>query len=206
LPNVHHRQPAGRLYTQAPADPTAALHEGALPMRRTMKMPALAAATLIALAGAGTAQAESSASSAVSNSLSTSVGSISTSFTASSDASSPGRQVKAGAYRVMEIAEAPGRAGYARLTLRAEAGAADASGESGAALDETAAQVQFLFLPQATVAGASLAVGQVIQARARPYGLELAKVAAAGEQAAEAFFLVVADDVYRGLQTRVVKL
>lgn len=171
-------------------------------MRRTMKMPALAAATLIALAGAGAAQAESSASSAVSNSLSTSVGSVSTSFNASSDASSPGRPLKAGAYRVMEIADAPGREGYARLTLRAEAGA---PAESGPALDETAAQVHFLFLPQATVTGASLAVGQVIQARARPYGLELAKVAA-GDQAAEAFFLVVADDVHRELQTRVVKL
>ena len=174
-------------------------------MRRTMKMPALAAATLIALTVAGVSYAESSASSAVSNSLSTSVGSVSTSFNASSDASSPGRALKAGAYRVMDIADAPGREGYARLTLRAEVGAPGAPDSSGSALDETAAQVQFLFLPRATVAAASLAVGQVIQARARPYGLELAKLAA-GDQAAEAFFLVVADDVHRELQTRVVKL
>ncbi len=179
-------------------------------MRHTMKMSTLAAATLIALAGAGTANAESFASSAISNSFSTSVGSVSTSFNASSDASSPGRPLKVGVYRVMEIAEAPGREGYARLTLRAEAGA-----------ESSSAQDQFLFLPQATVAGASLAVGQVIKARARPYGLELAKVAVgkqdgkqdgkqageqATEQAAQAFFLVVADDVHRELQTRVVKL
>jgi len=179
-------------------------------MRRTMKMPALAAATLIALVVAGAAHAESSASSAISNSLSASVGSVSNSFNASSDASSPGRPLKAGAYRVMDIADAPGREGYARLTLRAESGAPDAPDASGSALDETVAQeVQFLFLPQATVASASLAVGQVILARARPYGFELAKAVAAGragDQAAEAFFLVVADDVYLGLQTRVVKL
>jgi hypothetical protein len=160
-------------------------------MRRTTKLPALAAATLIALAGA--AQAESSASSAISNSVSASVGSISTSFNASSDASSPGRPLKAGAYRVMEVAAAPGREGYARLTLRAEAAA------SAATPDE------ILYLPLATVANAGLSAGQVIEARARPYGLELAR-AAEGGRAAETFFLVVADDVYRELQTRAVKL
>jgi hypothetical protein len=189
-------------------------------MRRTMKMPALATATLIALSVAGAAHAESSASSAISNSLSASVGSVSNSFNASSDASSPGRPLKAGAYRVIDIADAPGREGYARLTLRAEAGAPDASGASSPAPEEAAAQAQVLFLPRATVASASLAVGQLILARARPYGLELAKVTAreasdasgaseaggAGDRAAEAFFLVVADDVYLGLQTRVVKL
>ena len=164
-------------------------------MRRSKSISALApalAAVLITLAS-GAAHAESSASSAVSNSLSTSVGSVSTSFNASSDASSPGRPLKAGAYRVMQVAAAPGREGYARLTLRAEVAGAD---------DADVAQDQFLFLPAETVARAALVQGQVIHARARSYGLELAK-AAGGEQA---FFLVVADDVFRELQTRVVTL
>lgn len=166
-------------------------------MRRTTKLTALAAATLITLAAV--AQAESFASSAISNSVSASVGSISTSFNASSDASSPGRPLNAGVYRVMEVAVAPGREGYARLTLRAEADPAAAAAGAPAASDE------FLYLPLATVANAGLSAGQVIQARARPYGLELARAAVPG-RAAETFFLVVADDVYRELQTRAVKL
>jgi hypothetical protein len=171
-------------------------------MRQTTKLPALTAAALFALAGVGAAQAESFASSAISNSVSASVGSISTSFNASSDASSPGRPLKTGAYRVIEIAAAPGREGYARLTLRAEV---DPVGASAASDNAATVPDPFLFLPLATVAGAALDVGQVIHVRARPYGLELSK-AAAGNQAATAFFLVVADDVHRELQTRVVKL
>jgi len=170
-------------------------------MRRTTKLPALAAATLIALAAV--AQAESFASSAISNSVSASVGSISTSFNASSDASSPGRPLQAGVYRVMEIAAAPGREGYARLTLRAEV---EVAGAAPAAPAEAVARAdEFLYLPLATVASAGLSAGQVIHARARPYGLELAR-AAEGGRVAETFFLVVADDVYRELQTRAVRL
>ena len=167
-------------------------------MRRSNKLPALVAATLLALAG-GAALADTSASSAIFNSFSTSLGSVSNSSNASSEASSPGKPLRAGAYRVMEIAAATGREGYARLTLRAEA-----AGGAAAASDASAAADEFLFLPLATVAQAALVQGQLIQARARPYGLELAK-AVAGERDA-AFFLIVADDVYRELQTRVVTL
>ncbi len=163
-----------------------------------------AAVLAVALAVPLPAVAASSASSAVSDSFSTSVGSISTSFNASSDASSPGRPLNAGAYRITEVAEAPGRAGYARLTLRAEPGQATGPATAERASKEDAV----LFLPLAAVANAALAVGQVIHARARPYGLELAKAlpSEAGEVGATAFFLVVADDVYRELQTRPVKL
>lgn len=172
-------------------------------MRRTPKLPALAAATLIALAAA--AQADSFASSAISNSFSASVGSISTSFNASSDASSPGRPLNAGVYRVMDVAVAPGREGYARLTLRAEADSSVVASAAPAAPAASEARDEFLYLPLATVTSAGLSAGQVIQARARPYGLELARAAVPG-RAAEAFFLVVADDVYRELQTRAVRL
>jgi hypothetical protein len=171
-------------------------------MRRTPARAA-AAATLVALGwgfSAGVALAASSASSAVSDSLSTSVGSISTSFNASSDASSPGRPLKTGAYRITDIQLAAGRAGYARLTLQEQA----AGGSE--APDAPAAAEQHLFLPLATVAAAALQAGQVIQARARPYGLELAKVAADAAAPATPFFLIVSDERYRELQTRPVSL
>jgi len=167
-------------------------------MRRSTSLASLAtlaAACTVALMPTA-AQADTFASSAIFNSFSASVGSISTSFNASSDASSPGRPLRAGVYRVIEIGAAPGREGYARLTLRAE---------SEGAKQGPPQRDHQLFLPQATVAGASLAAGQLIHARARPYGLELAK-AADGERIATAFFLVVADDVYRELQTRAVTL
>jgi hypothetical protein len=168
-------------------------------MRHLPTLPALASAAVLAVAGMA-AHAESFASSAISNSVSASVGSVSTSFNASSDASSPGRPVAAGAWRVLEVAAAPGREGYARVALRAEAGGTTA--EAAAAAREA-----FLFLPQETVARAALSAGQVIHARERSYGLELAVGdTAARAERAEAFFLVVADDVYRELRTRPVKL
>jgi len=164
---------------------------------------AAAAALTLALAAPLPAFADSFASSAISNSFSASVGSISTSFNASSDASSPGRPVKQGEYRVQEIVVAAGREGYLRLTLRAEKPAAAGATETTevAAADDT----YQLYLPLATVARAAIATGQLISARARPYGLELAKVAADGGSR-EAFFLVVDDERYRELQTRPVTL
>lgn len=151
----------------------------------------LAAAAALASAPVG---ADTLASSAISNSFSASVGSVSTSFNASSDASSPGRPLNAGQYRVTEIVAAAGREGYARVTLRplAAAGAAEAEDYQ-------------LFLPQDTVARASLAAGQFVTARERSYGLELARAAAADE-VPQTFFLVVADERYRELQTRPVTL
>ena len=167
-------------------------------MRRT---PArvTAAAALAALGwalSAGHVLAASSASSAVSDSLSTSVGSISTSFNASSDASSPGRPLKTGAYRITDIQLAAGREGYARLTLQEQVAVGS---------DAPAAAEQHLFLPLATVTAAALQAGNVIHARARPYGLELAK---AGDEAAvpTPFFLIVSDERYRELLTRPVSL
>lgn len=157
---------------------------------------AAAVASLAALATltAAPAAADTLASSAISNSFSASVGSVSTSFNASSDASSPGRPVRTGQYQVTEIVAAVGREGYARLTLRALPRPGEAAGDDA-----------HLFLPEGTVAQAALATGHVITARERSYGLELARAAAAGE-APQVFFLVVADERYRELQTRAVTL
>ena len=158
----------------------------------------MALATLLVVLAGAPAVADTLASSAISNSFSASVGSVSTSFNASSDASSPGRPMRTGEYRIMQIAAAPGREGYARLTLRT-LGAAGELDEAAAADD------RHLYLPQETVARVGLAEGQRISARARPYGLELAK-AAKPEDVPQTFFLVVADERYRELQTRPVKL
>jgi hypothetical protein len=175
-------------------------------MHRLPKLRALvsvAALSGVALAGMS-AHAESFASSAISNSFSASVGSVSTSFNASSDASSPGRPVAAGAWRVVEVAAAADREGYARVALLAQAGSPSTA---TASTTTVAAREAVLFLPQETVARHALATGQVIHARERSYGLELAlgDTAEAAQRAA-AFFLVVADDVFRELQTRPVKL
>lgn len=152
---------------------------------------ALAASLTLAVAPAGV---DTLASSAISNSFSASVGSVSTSFNASSDASSPGRPLRTGQYRVVEIAAAAGREGYARVMLR-PVGDAAADG----------ADDHPLFLPLETVARSALATGHFVTARERSYGLELAKAAAAGETP-QTFFLVVADERYRELQTRPVTL
>lgn len=169
-----------------------------MPFASQKTAAALAAVALSATLASTVAVADTLASSAIFNSFSASVGSVSTSFNASSDASSPGRPLRTGEYRVIQIVAAPGREGYARLTLRPQAGAEGTA--EGAQADD-----HHLYLPLDTVARAALAEGHLISARARPYGLELAKAATAGE-APVAFFLVVADERYRELQTRPVTL
>lgn len=163
-----------------------------MPAPRTQVAPsALGLCTTVAaalLAGALPlpARADSSASSAVSNSVSASVGSLSTSVERSSDSSSKGKNVAAGDYRVIEVAAAPGREGQMRVRLQAVAGSG-AEGEF------------FLYLPPATLAQGGIATGQVVSARTRPYGVEFAQ----GEPR-QAFFLLMADDWFRELRTRVV--
>ncbi len=138
-------------------------------------------ATVPALAG-------SSASSASSEGGSASVGSLSTSIQKSSNSSSKGTDVAAGEYTVIEVAAAPDRPGTVRVTLQAVA-------------DSSADGEFFLYLPQAAADQGQLAAGQIVTASPRPYGLEFAK----GEPRL-AFFLVLGDDWYRELQTRVVTL
>ncbi|MDE2081541.1 MAG: hypothetical protein KGI90_09320 [Burkholderiales bacterium] len=134
------------------------------------------------------ARAASSASSAASDSASQSVGSLSTSLQTSSNASSGDDRKAAGDYRIVDVARAPAEPGALRLTLQA----VDRPGAEGALA---------LTLPQATAEHARLAAGQIVSARARPYGLEFAR----GDDG-QAFFLVLDDAAYRDLQTRVVKL
>lgn len=150
-------------------------------IRSVLACVALSAATL-------PAWADSSVSSAASSGSSASVGSLSTSVEASSKASSRGDKVAEGAYKVIEVADAPARPGTVRVTLQALAEPAD-----GATLA--------LYLPQQTAQTQQLVAGSVVHARARDYGFEFAR-----GTPRQAFFLAVHDDWLRELQTRPVKL
>jgi hypothetical protein len=150
-----------------------------LSLRRTFASFALMA--LIAPLAAPS-YAESLASSA-SSTASASVGSLSDSLRGSSDSSSPNR-VAAGDHRVIEVAAVADKPGTLRVTLEP----VNTSGN---------AQAFRLDLPQPLALGQGIAPGAIVAARERPYGVEFAK----GEPA-QAFFLVLADDWYRELQSR----
>lgn len=136
----------------------------------------------------GAAGSASSASSTGSSASSASIGSLSTSIENSSKSSSRGTEVAAGEYRVLEIAAAPGRPDDLRLRLEAVAGSG-ADGEF------------FLVVPRATLAPHGELAGQVVSARARPYGVEFAHGVPR-----RAFFLVLDDAWYRELRTTPVTL
>ena len=149
----------------------------------------LASITLLLTASALPAFAESSVSSAASDSASTSVGSSSTSIGKSSDSSSgKNDKVAAGDYQIVEVADAPARPGTVRLKLQGT-GTGTAEGEF------------FLYLPRQAFDESHLATGHVVTAKPRPYGMEFAR-----SQTREAFFLVLEDEWFRELNTRVVTL
>lgn len=135
---------------------------------------------------AGPALAASSASSASSDGSSASVGSLSTSIEKSSKSSSKDDKVADGDYRIIEMAAVDRLPGKVRLTLQA---VNKADGEF------------YLYVPQETVQQAGLAPGGVVSARQQAYGVQFAAGAPR-----EAFFLVLRDDWYQDLQTKVVTL
>lgn len=129
------------------------------------------------------ALAASSTSSAASDGASASVGSSSTSIEKSSASSSGDKKVADGDYRIIDVAAAPGRPGMARVKLQAVA-------------DTTPAGEFFLVLPQEALEQSRLAQGGTVTARQKPYGTEFAH-----GQTRQAFFLVLADDWLKELQT-----
>ena len=139
--------------------------------------------------------AASSAASMASQSVSTSIGSLSNSLRDSSNSSNKPGQVAEGDYRIVDVAEVAERPDTLRLTLHALAQPA------GAASADAAADDLYLFLPKQTVQQAALASGHVVAAHQRPYGVEFAQ-----GQPGQAFFLLLADDWYRELQTQPVTL
>jgi hypothetical protein len=148
----------------------------------------LAVLALLGTTMAAPVWADSFASSA-SSAGSASLGSISDSIGNSSRASSPDNRTADGDYRVIDVAEVDARPGLLQLTLRATQGEAH----------------EFtLKLPREALGNKGIAAGDLVHARNRPYGLEFARTNAA--RAREAFFLVLADDWHKELDSRPVAL
>lgn len=144
-----------------------------------------ALALLASLMPAG--YAASSAASSASDSVTTSVGSISGSFQRSSD-SSNNNKVADGEYKVIEMAAVPDEAGKVRMKLQAVA--------------PTTGDKEFvLLLPQEAVERGHVRVGGVVTARTRDYGYEFASL-----NDDKPFFLVLADEWFKELQSRPVAL
>ncbi|TFW20799.1 hypothetical protein E4L96_09865 [Massilia arenosa] len=141
---------------------------------------------LLAAACALPAHADSVASSA-SSAGSASSASVSDSIGGSSNSSSGDRRVAGGQYRVIDIAQAPGKAGKTRLTLRAVA--------------EGPVREFFLDLPERALTERAVAKGAVVQVNERAYGYEFAHA-----DTQRPFFLALHDDWYRELASRPVTI
>ncbi len=155
-----------------------------LPCTRLIAIATLSAASTLA---ATTVWADSLASSA-SSAGSASLGSISDSIGGSSNSSGGNQKVADGDYRVIEVAVLATQPGLVRLTLAALAPAGDGAREFT------------LTLPERAVAAQPVAVGDVVSARQRAYGVAFARATG------EAFFIALADDWRGELDARAVRL
>jgi hypothetical protein len=133
------------------------------------------------------AHADSFASSA-SSAGSASSGSISDSIGGSSNSSSgDNRRAETGPYRVIDVAQAPAKAGVTRITLRAVAG--------------DAATQFWVDVPDRALADRRVDKGEVVQVNERVYGYEFAY-----GDTKKPFFLALQDDWYRDLASRKVTI
>jgi hypothetical protein len=145
------------------------------------------ALALAAVAMSVPAHADSVASSA-SSAGSASSGSISDSIGGSSNSSNGDhKRVAAGPYRVIDIAQAPAKAGTTRVTLRAAAG--DAATEF------------WVDVPDRALADRRVGKGDIVQVSERVYGYEFAY-----GDTQQPFFLALQDDWYRELASRKVTI
>ena len=142
----------------------------------------VAGISILAAVVAMPVHADSFASSA-SSAGSASSGSVSDSISGSSKSSSgDDKKVAAGQYRVIDVAEAPGKPGAARLTLR---------GDHGSQF--------FLDLPKAALAERALPAGSLVQVSERAYGYEFAYA-----DTRQAFFLALHDAWQRELRSHAI--
>lgn len=144
---------------------------------RTLRLACCAAAIGFAMQAA---QAESFASSA-SSAASTSSGSISDSLAGSSNSSGGKKRVANGDYRIIQIAQLPEKAGFARITMQGD------GAENHLTLD----------LPAKVVEQQKLDAGGFVHVENRVYGFEFAR-----SDTRQAFFLALADDWYKDLAAR----
>ena len=137
----------------------------------------------VAVAGMAVhAHAESFASSA-SSAGSASSGSVSDSLSDSSNSSTKDEKKADGDYRITDVAEAPDRAGFRRVTMQAD----------------NSPQRIVLDLPKAVLDKQGLARGDLVRAQQRVYGFEFAR-----GDTREAFYLVLADNWHEELAPRLV--
>ena len=149
--------------------------------RRSARHLHLVLLALSCLSGAATAAG--SAASSASESIGFSIGSISGSLKKSSGSSARAADVDEGEYEVVDIVAIDGgEADGVRVTLRA---VDDREGNGALVLE----------LRRPAIAEGRLAVGHVVTARHRPYGVEFASAATG-----RAFFLALDDDWYRELR------
>lgn len=148
-------------------------------LTRGLCLAALAAACILPAHADSVASSASSAGSASSASISDSIG-------GSSNSSSGDRRVAAGQYRVIDIAQAPAKAGTTRMTLRAVA-------EAGREF--------YLDVPDRALAERRVNKGELVQVNERVYGYEFAYA-----DSQRPFFLALQDDWYRELGSRQVTI
>lgn len=120
-------------------------------------------------------------------SLSTSVGSSSTSFQKSSDSSFG--LVAQGPYEVTDMVAMDDKPGFYRVALKAQQAGADDL---------------WLILPREAAQKGQIKVGSIVLAQPREYGVAFAVHSDAGE--GQPFFLVLRDEWYRELDTRLVTM
>ena len=143
---------------------------------------ALAAAACVLPAHADSfASSASSAGSASSGSISDSIGG------SSNSSSGDNKRAETGPYRVMDVAQAPAKAGITRITLRAVAG--------------DAATQFWVDVPDRALADRRVARDDVVQVNERVYGYEFAY-----GDTKKPFFLALQDDWYRDLASRKVTI
>jgi len=141
-------------------------------LSRSLCLAAFAAACVLPAHADSVASSASSAGSASSASISDSIG-------GSSNSSSGDRRVAAGEYRVIDIAQAPAKAGTTRMTLRAVA-------EAGREF--------YLDVPDRALAERRVNKGELVRVNERVYGYEFAYA-----DSQRPFFLALQDDWYREL-------
>lgn len=155
------------------------------PMHSTTRFHAV---LVLALALGSPAFAASSAASSASESITTSFGSVSASLQRSSNSSSNDNKVADGNYKVVEMAAAPDEEGKVRMKLQA--------------MEPGAGEREFvLVLPQQAVERGHVRVGGVVTVHTHDYGYEFASL-----DDGKPFFLVLADEWFKELQSRPVAL
>jgi hypothetical protein len=153
-------------------------------LRRALFLTTLAAACAAPARADSLASSASSAGSASSNSISDSIG-------GSSNSSTRDKRVAAGEYRVIDVAQAPGKANTTRMTLRPAAGGAGHASTAEFTLD----------VPNRALAQRGVHTDDLVQVNERVYGYEFAYA-----DSKQPFFLALQDEWYRELGSRQVTI